>query len=325
MIQHRILRTITYTFVISGALFTNVHSARSQEQLPRSMASIGDSITAGALASFTRSDGYNPFVFPKFLYFIAKFGIIRSFHALENPKRSWAAGLDGGVNSHATYLRGMARAKRQSFSVYNVAVTGATSSDPVHHNDIAHQVDAVLNWSEKNLKQGAPDYVTLELGANDLCGDTNAEMTPVTTYGDSIRDGVARLLESNPKSKILIAGIPDVEHLRDVAYNSILTGIGPYARCHGLWNSLKVCKNVLIENDPVKRNEVAQRIADYMHELETITQEANEKFGADHVRFSRAVNAYRFTDAQISIDCFHPNRIGQQSLANVTWADSWWN
>ena len=52
--------------------------------------------------------------------------------------------------------------------------------------------------------------------------------------------------------------------------------------------------------------------------------ELNQKWGQDSIRFASEIYDYNFSDNDISLDCFHPNKAGQQILSDITWEKSWW-
>lgn len=303
--------TLTLALGLSSSL--NAHTP-----IPETMAASGDSITAGALAGFKRSDAHNPILIAKFLYILGKIGYMGSLNALEARQRSWATGEGSKVRTHARRLMELNQSEGQKLKVYNAAVSGATSYN------IKEQIDSILNWSHKSLGQGAPDYVLLAIGANDACQDINDEMTSSRAYSNNIRNAVYRILEANSNSRILISGIPNLEHLRNVAENSWL-GLPPLSKCKDMWALHKFCNNVLLEKDPAKREEVTLRLLEYHKEIEQIRNEANANFGNDRVRFSQEVFNYKFSDDDISLDCFHPNSDGQQIISDLTWKNSWWS
>ena len=122
----------------------------------------------------------------------------------------------------------------------------------------------------------------------------------------------------------MMSSIPNIEHLREVARDSAVAGVPFVKQCQDMWKLHKFCKNMLEEEDPEKRKLVIQRVSFYMHELEELTENLNEKWGADRVRFSEGVFAFEFTDKDLSIDCFHPNISGQQAISDIIWKDTWW-
>lgn len=304
-------------WTIALALGLSSSLVNANNSIPQNMAAVGDSITAGALAGFKRTDGHNPFLLFKILYYFGKMGYMGSLNAFESRGRSWATGNSKKVQTHYNRLKGLSEKEGHALAAYNAAVSGASSYQ------MKEQVDAVLSWSQRTSKVGSPDYVLMAIGANDACKNIGEEMTPVSTYSNNIRNAVYRILDANPNSKVFISGIPNLEHLRRVAENSWLS-FGYLNKCKSMWATHNFCNNVLLEKDPQKIREVTERIWDYQNEIEYIRREANTIFGEDRVRFGYEVHNYKFTDDDISIDCFHPNVNGQQVLADVTWKKTWW-
>jgi len=312
-------KSTQWTFALALGLSSSLHAQTVKNpNIPRTMAASGDSITAGALAGFKRSDAHNPLVIFKFLYFIGKLGYTGSINAFESRARSWATGNSPRVRTHASRLKELNAAANSTLQAYNASVSGATS------HDIKVQIDSILSWSNKSLGQGSPDYVMIAIGANDICQDSNSEMTPVSTYANNVRNAVFRVLDANPNARVMVSGIPNLNHLRNVAEDSWL-GLPPVSTCKQMWALHKFCNNVLLEKDINKRNEVTKRIYAYQDEIEYIRRDANARFGNDRMRFAYDVYNYGFTDDEISIDCFHPNIHGQQALSDVTWKKSWWS
>ena len=71
-------------------------------------------------------------------------------------------------------------------------------------NDMANQA-----WSLPANTQ----YVVVELGGNDLCRPSVAEMTPITTYRDQFRAGLAAIRARVPNALVFVASIPDIYNL----------------------------------------------------------------------------------------------------------------
>ncbi len=292
--------------------------AQAHEATPGSMAAMGDSITAGALAGFTRTDGHNPAIIGKFFYYLGKIGYKGSLNAIAVPERSWSTGMGNRVRSHARRLNEMANLEGYNLGIYNAAVSGTNS------NNLMEQTNAVINWSSKYMSTKGPDYVTIAMGANDACTQKNEWMTPASTYGNNLRNAVFKILDTNRNSKVMISGIPNLLHLKAVAKDSLLMGVPPLTRCQQMWETVQFCNNVLVEKDPAKVAEVGVRLKEYLEEIKDVTAEANERFGADRVRNALNVYDYKFTDGDISVDCFHPNWKGQNILSNETWKRTWW-
>jgi lysophospholipase L1-like esterase len=304
------------TLVSFNAFSSQAQSVESQPELPRSMAVIGDSISAGALAIFNRTDGLNPLLLGKFLDLILRLGLKMSIKGVEYKQYSWATGWRKSVDSHVSRLNELSERPVKNI---NAAVSGSTSFD------LKAQVDNVLKWSRKKLKTKAPDYVAVEIGANDLCLHGQASMSTAQDYSENIRTSVERVLVKNPRAKILLVGIPDIFHLKKVAEDSFLSFVPGLNRCSQMWSFHGFCRNILEEDSSSpKYKEALDRYGQYMHELENIEEDINSVWGQDTVRFASQLSHYEFKDTDISFDCFHPNKRGQSIISDVTWQESWW-
>ena len=66
-------------------------------------------------------------------------------------------------------------------------------------------------------------YVTILIGANDVCRPAVTDMTPVDTFRRQVDDALAVLKEGLPQARILVVSVPDIHrlweigHTRDVA------------------------------------------------------------------------------------------------------------
>jgi len=293
--------------------------AQTSVELPASMGALGDSLTAGAFAAYNRTDGNNPIILSQILDMIAQVGFTQSLSSVEARDLSWSTGM-GATTSHAQRLSALRSAQGLTFQSFNAAVSGNGAAG------LAAQFQALSAWAQQNLGQAAPDYVTLEIGADDGCAKTNDAMTSVADYSAAVQTTLANILAANPKSHIMIGSIPNVEHLRDVAQNSAVSGIAPFdTTCQDMWNITKFCTNILQEDNADNRAVAMARFEAYMTELQNIATDLNTQYGADRVRYAPGIYNYDFTDMDISIECFHPNSVGQQILSDTTWESTWWN
>jgi len=285
--------------------------------LPRSMASMGDSITAGLFANFRRQDIIYPWARTLLLSEAALFFPKKNIDYLEKQHLSWSTGVDflGRVASHASRLEKLNG--RADLEIFNAAVSGDSSID------LVEQVANVFQWSQETLGQAVPDYVTLMIGPNDACAENTNAMTQIGLYQERVAAALDSLLVAGKNSKVLISVIPNVETLRTVAKNARLLGIAPIARCQNLWELIKLCPTLTTLDDPTERAKVAQRVVDYNFALK---QAVDEKVGiyGDRVRLASEPYQIAFSADDLSIDCFHPNTRGQNLLAASSWRSSWW-
>src|SRR6266542_999616 len=221
---------------------------------------------------------------------------------MDNPAASWSTGTDTRVNSH--YLRLLALTPRISGKNYNDAKSGAKISD------LARQMGIVASQRA--------DYVTVLMGANDLCTPSEAAMTPVTEYQTSFESAMDTLTTKLPRVRVFVASIPNVYRLGEILKDNL------FART--AWDLLDVCQSMLADPlstdqaDLDRRESVRQREMDYNAALAEVcahyTQclyDGGAVFDAD------------FTAADVVIwDYFHPSIAGQAKLAAGTWAYSYW-
>ncbi|MCB1018193.1 MAG: carboxypeptidase regulatory-like domain-containing protein, partial [Acidimicrobiales bacterium] len=108
----------------------------------------------------------------------------------EQKQNSWATG------SVAWSMRGQLGIA--TGNAYNQASNGRRMSD------LANQASSLPTSTQ---------YVAIELGGNDLCRPSVAEMTSVATYRSQFRAGLAALRARVPNALVFVASIPDIYNL----------------------------------------------------------------------------------------------------------------
>lgn len=152
------------------------------EDLPDSIAAIGDSITQAANAS-------PPLIGPS------------------NPQHSWSTGTAAdGVTSH--YERIFER---------NAAVAGRNFNDSVSG---ARMRDAPAQ-AARAVQQGA-EYVTVLMGGNDVCASSKETMTSLAAFESAFRQAMDILVTGLPGTKIYVVSVPDVYQLWNVHRSNLL-------------------------------------------------------------------------------------------------------
>jgi lysophospholipase L1-like esterase len=203
------------------------------------------------------------------------------------PAVSWSTG--GETNSHfARILAGNPAIDGQQ---RNVAAPGTTMSG------FAGQVAS-------GIVGGAPDYVTVMLGAGDVCF---GGPTPVSTFTTSFRAGMDALAAANPSMKVLVASIWNFESLRQAVLSRDPSAV---------W---LLCGDILSAANPISEA-VMVRIDEYNAALEAACGDYSIcRFdgGAffDHVWSSDEVSL---------VDNLHPSAAGQESLSRLLWAAGYW-
>jgi lysophospholipase L1-like esterase len=71
---------------------------------------------------------------------------------------------------------------------------------------------AAPNQATQAVNQGAR-YVTILLGANDLCTSSPATMTPTDTFRAQFQQAMATLMSQDRKPYVYVSSIPNIHQL----------------------------------------------------------------------------------------------------------------
>ena len=255
-----------------GSLSTRGHPAAAPAY-PTSMAALGDSITQ-AYDSLGR----------------------RQILTAE-PQYSWATGYASSiVDSQYLHL---------------LAVDPAIKGNEYNDSVVRARVGGLLAQVNLAIGQNA-QYLVILIGADNVCTETVAGMTPVSTFAEIFRTDLATLMKDLPDAHVFVSSIPNLFQLWSVLHDN------PSAE--GIW-SFGICQSMFAKtNTPADRALVLQR------------EEAdNSALATACKRYARcrwdnlAVFNAKFTPNEINnFDYFHPSLVGQSRLASITWAASWW-
>jgi lysophospholipase L1-like esterase len=220
------------------------------------------------------------------------------FPFVDCPSASWSTGTNTTVNSH--YRRILAANPAIAGRNYNFAVTGADMAD--------------LNGQAQRVVAQSVEYVTILMGANDVCASSEAGMTPVATFRAQFEQAMTTLTTGLPGARVFVASIPDVHRLWAIYRDSFAA--------RTVWALAGICQSMLANAgsnapaDVARRERVRQRNIDYNTQLAEVCAvyflcrfDANAVFNTQFVR----------SDVS-SRDYFHPSVAGQAKLASVTWA-----
>ena len=230
--------------------------------------------------------------------------ITRAFNAcgfyVDCPSRSFSTGDYSTVNSH--YSRILKKNSAISGRNYNDARSGAKAAD-------------MYGQAGTAVSQGV-EYVTMEIGANDVCTSSESTMTPVTTFRSQIDAALNRISAGLPNARIAVISIPRVKRLWEIGKGS--------SSARAAWSAYGICQSMLAnptstqQADVDRRNRVDQRNIDFNTQLQ---QECAEH--AHCVFDGNAVFNYPFVLSQVSgWDYFHPNTSGQAVLADVSYRNT---
>jgi lysophospholipase L1-like esterase len=216
----------------------------------------------------------------------------------DQPANSWSTGKRSSVQSH--YLRILDVEPAISQRNFNEAVSGAKMQD------LDAQV-AVVN------DRGVA-YITILVGANDLCTRTVGGMTSVEIFRKEFEEAMAALSAGSPRARIYVVSIPNVYRLWAI--------LGDDALARFSWRTFDICQSLLEDPRSTDSDDVARRRAVRQRTIafNTVLDEVCALY--IHCRSDgRALFDDPFTSEDVSRrDYFHPSLQGQKRLAQVTWA-----
>jgi lysophospholipase L1-like esterase len=217
----------------------------------------------------------------------------------DHPAQSWSTGSarDDGIRSHYERIR----ASHPSISgrYHDDAVSGAKMADAEGQAELA-------------VSQGA-QYVTILMGANDVCTPSRSMMTPPSTFRTQFQNAMETLEAGLPRAHIFVSSIPNVYRLWDLYHTSEVARF--------VWRIAGICRSMLSpDNTETDRQAVLDRERKFNDELAQVcSRYANCRFD------EYALFHYGFARTDVSkLDYFHPSLSGQSALARVTWSKSWW-
>jgi lysophospholipase L1-like esterase len=216
------------------------------------------------------------------------------------PDHLWSTGTSPDVDSH--YQRLLAVSPGVAGHATNLARSGAKVDDLARQSNEAVAIH--------------PGYVTVLIGANDACTSSENNMTSVADFRARLDEALTVLATNLPKTRVLVASIPDLLRLWEVEHRDRLAQI--------VWNLGSICQSMLDHErstdagDVARRERVRQRVADYNEQL----REACAAYGRLCRFDGNAVFDHRFTAGEVSSwDAFHPDAAGQRLIAELTSTD----
>ena len=214
------------------------------------------------------------------------------------PSQSWSTGfvpLDG-IASH--YERVRAQNPRVRGNRWNNAVSGAQMADAPAQ-------------ARATVRQGA-EYVTILMGANDLCG-SEGTLTPTATFRAQFAKTLDILRSGLPDSHVFVASIPNLYQLWSILRADRVA--------QAVWQAVGICPSMRsLLSSPAGRRAFVER----QRKLNDILRDVCASWS--RCRFDNYLTYnYDFSRSLVSkLDYFHPSRSGQATLAYLTWNASWW-
>jgi lysophospholipase L1-like esterase len=212
------------------------------------------------------------------------------------PQYSWSTGTASTLSSLLQRLRA---ASGTTITGVNVAQLGANSAN------LAGQVTSAVN--------AQADFLTVEIGANDACTPTVAEMTPVLDFQARIKAGLTQFHGAKADNRIFVASIPSLYRMWSISKSKFGARL--------VWASAGICQSMLANPGSTSTTDENRRLA-----VQARVDAYNAALQAECAALTRCtfdgytVANYAFTSTHISTaDYFHPSIEGQRVLASITW------
>lgn len=258
------------------------------------------SVAAVAVTVPTRADAAPPY--PRVMASTGD-SITRAFDAnwscflADCPRYSWSTGTSSSVYSH--YRRLLTVAPQLYGRAYNDARSGAR---------MTHLAGQLATAASQNA-----DYVTVLMGANDVCTASIGAMTPVATFESQFRNALSSFTTARPQSRVFVSSIPNVYRLW------ALFRTNPLALA--VWQQFGICQSMLnINNTETQRQQVLSRLKADNAALARVCAEFRQCRWDNYATY---LTNFSTSDVS-SVDYFHPSVRGENRLASVSWAASYW-
>jgi lysophospholipase L1-like esterase len=213
------------------------------------------------------------------------------------PANSWATGTEAAVNSF--YLRILERNAGIREHLHNDAVSGAKMSN--------------LNEQVTNAVSQSVEYITIEMGANDVCTSSEETMTSVASFRSSFESAIRTLRERLPGATINVGSIPNIYNLWSVLHTN--------RSALSTWSLFGICQSMLRRAESTAREDEERRLRVQRREVEF--NEVLSSVCATYEKCTYDRNTgyeYRFEAGEVSTnDYFHPSVRGQATIARIEW------
>jgi lysophospholipase L1-like esterase len=218
----------------------------------------------------------------------------------DHPAQSWSTGGGAfdGIRSHYERIRAL-----------NPNIAGHNFNDARSGARMSHAQAQAQTAVTQHAR-----YVTVLMGANDVCTSSPSTMTSVSDFQAQFAATMSVLAAGLPPgSHVFVSSIPNVYRLWQLFRDNLVAQL--------VWSVAQICQSMLSPtNTEQDRQFVLAREQAFNQVLEDVcSQYAICRFD-DYAAFN-----YQFSASQVSqLDYFHPSLAGQAALASVTWQHSWW-
>lgn len=213
------------------------------------------------------------------------------------PANSWATGTEATVNSF--YLRILERNAGIREHLHNDAVSGARMSN------LPEQVSNAVSQSV--------EYVTIEMGANDVCTSEEGNMTSVASFRTNFETAIRTLRERLPGARISVGSIPNIYNLWSVLHTN--------RSATATWGLFRICQSMLRNPTSTSREDEERRLRVQRREIEFNEVLSSVCATWERCQYDRGTGyEFRFEASEVSTnDYFHPSVRGQTTIARIEW------
>jgi lysophospholipase L1-like esterase len=215
----------------------------------------------------------------------------------DSPQYSWSTGDSTSVDSQ--YRRLLALNPAIAGHEHNDAKTGAKMAD--------------LDGQVLTAASQGVGYLTILMGANDLCTSSASAMTPTATFRAEFQTALQDFIARDPSALVYVSSLPNLYQLWSVLHG--------YWQAETTWTTFGICQSMLsIWNSNADRQAVVTQEAADNQALQSVCAQFA------HCRWDNyAGYNFEFPAGDIStVDYFHPNLQGQNAIAALTWTASYW-
>ena len=218
----------------------------------------------------------------------------------DHPRQSWSTGGGpfDGIRSHYERIRAS-----------NPVIAGHNYNDA---RAGARMRDAQAQAQTAVTQQAS--YVTILMGANDVCTDSASTMTSVSDFRAQFAATMSVLASGLPAgSHVFVSSIPNIYRLWQLFHNDAVAQF--------VWSVAQICQSMV---SPINTEQDRQAVLAREQAFNQVLADVCSQYPI--CRFDDyAVFNYQFSASQVSkLDYFHPSLAGQAALAAVTWQRSWW-
>lgn len=279
----------------------HLHAAQGKPYL---MGAMGDSMTAASFSNTDLGSARNA---------------ERIFGLYENKDTfSWATGKK--ISSHYMALAKYLKEQKTPASLEYLNVSEPGGQTDKMASQAQKLADAIKTGKYESLL-----YVTLLIGANDVCSEATPGGMPDEDFKANLKAGFAKLAEIKQSQKIhvLVPGIPRVLEIGRPEIRALKVFAG--LTCDKVLNNImKYCPKFTKWTQADEYREKLKFIRTKNDIMKTAVDEARLEHKNLEIHFTNPLFDMEIGADILSADCFHPNAQGQELLSQILWFEQPW-